>query len=122
MAGPESNLTKAPERKAERIHEQGEILSLMAERISGLPGIEELKGKITRELADTEGLYLLELEIPGSMPGQIHEYRYMRAGDHGNQNSSDTSRIDVVLYEDGVPVTSDQLAKFNVVTQSWNKV
>jgi len=122
VAGPESPFTKNPERKGERIHEQEEILSLISERVPGLPGIEELKGKITRELRDVEGIYLLELELPGSMPGQVHEYRYMRGGNHGSQNSSAESRIDVVLYEEGIPVISDQLAKFNVAAQSWNNV
>lgn len=121
MEGSESLFTKNPERSGERIHDQEEILSLISERVPGLPGIEELKGKVTRRLEDVEGIYLLELEIPGSMPGQVHEYRYMRGGNHGAKNAVDASRIDVVLYEDGIPVTSDQLAKFNIVTQVWDK-
>jgi hypothetical protein len=121
MKGPESRLTNSPERSGERVHDQEEILALIAERIPGLPGIEELKGKIVRRLSDAAGLYLLELEVAGSVPGQTIEYRYVRAGNQDPRNSTDASRIDMVLYVDGDPDTSDQLAKFNVVTQEWDK-
>jgi hypothetical protein len=122
MKGPESFPRNNPEHKAEKIRSKEEILSLITERIPGLPSIEESKGNITRVLEDTKGIYLLELEVSGSMPGQVHQYRYMRKGDHDNRNFTQESRIDVVLYEDGIPITSDQLATFDGATQSWHKV
>lgn len=124
MAGPESPFSNNPERSKERIHERGEVLPLFSERMSGLPGIEELSRKIVRELYDEDGLYLLEeqVQVLGSEANEIEEYRYTSKGPDREKNPMDASRIDIVYYINDMPVGSNQLAKFNETTQAWDKV
>ena len=110
MSNPEFPRSK-PEAATEKIRTRHEVLGLMLPYIKNLASVEELDGKVTRALSDEKGLYFLELQTDGENPGEINEYQYMRAG--SGVNVADETRIDVVFYVDGMPVSSDQLVRFD---------
>ena len=73
----------------------------------------ELTGKEYQEVRkreDEQGLYLLEVVVPGEKENEISEYAYMRKGRYAEGQISATE-IHVTFYEDGVPVSGTSAAR-----------
>lgn len=86
-----------------------------------IPSAEEVQAKlteiigkepaITRTVSDEQGLYLLEAEIPGELPGESTKYEYIRKGRGNHTEAGGTeTRIHVTYYQDGDVVGGTSLA------------
>ncbi len=74
---------------------------------------------VQRELSDADGVYLLEVTIPGEKEGEVAEYTYQRKGSFG-ANQSTTTTISVAHYDaTGMPVGGKTLANFDEKTGLW---
>jgi hypothetical protein len=96
-----------------------------------IPTKEEVLGVIkrhaenasfVRELSDSSGLYLLEAKAGGERSGEFIEYLYLRKGEFPNQNATAATHINVVYYEDGVPVGGSNISNYNEQTGQWEDV
>lgn len=78
---------------------------------------------VRRELKAAGETYLLELEIEGEKPGETIEYSYQRKGSFpkadGSYHAALATRIDVTVFEDGMPVAGKSVALFNEEKQEW---
>jgi hypothetical protein len=97
----EPNLSEA---ELEYIPTSEEIHSIFRELI----GIEY---KEVRKLEDEQGLYLLEVVIPGEKEGEETRYEYMRKG-HYKEGASLSTEIHVAYYENSVPVGGTSAARY----------
>ncbi len=107
--------TEAPtvekkETSAERIPTREEILGLFEQLANG----KELKE--TRALEDELGPYLIEAETPGDAPGETTELSYKRGGEF-KECAAITSTIELIYYEDGMPVGGKVIA--DLVNGEW---
>jgi len=73
---------------------------------------------VQRELSDANGIYLLEVTLPGEKPGEVSEYRYQRKGVFG-PNQTTTTHIAVAYYEGEMPVGGKTLANYDEKTGLW---
>ncbi len=78
--------------------------------------------EFVRELSDEQGLYLLEVKVPGEKPGEITQYEYMRKGIFPNQNQSSETAIHKVYYENDTPVGGEKVAFYSLETGAWEDV
>ena len=106
------NIEKSPE----RIQSKEEVLEVISRHIkrdiSRAENVAEMK--LTNELSDEQGLYLLEakVEVVGKS-GEFIEYLYMRKGVFLEHNSSLETTINVMYYKDEIPVSGWNIAEFN---------
>jgi len=75
-----------------------------------------------RELSDEQGLYLLEVQAEGKEPGEVTQYRYQRKGTFPNHNESLETVIQVVYYQDEIPVGGTNIAEYKSETGQWEEV
>ena len=80
------------------------------------------KAVLVRELSDSLGIYLLEAKAGGKKSGEFNEYLYLRKGEFPNQNATAATHINVVYYEDGVPVGGSNISNYNEQTGQWEDV
>ncbi len=79
----------------------------------------------TRKLEDEKGVYLLEIEVPGKIDGEVYEYSYMRKGHYDGKGITQTE-VHITLYEEGVPVTGQLVSRFvdgkweDKLSTKWN--
>jgi len=76
--------------------------------------LKELIGKEykeVRKLEDEQGLYILEVVIPGEKEGEETGYEYMRKGRY-KEGQSSTIEIHVVYYENSIPVGGTSAARY----------
>ena len=105
------NIEKSPE----RIPSKEEVLEVISRHIkrdiSRAENVAEMK--LTNELSDEQGLYLLEakVEVVGKS-GEFIEYLYMRKGVFLEHNSSLETTINVMYYKDEIPVSGWNIAEF----------
>ncbi len=85
--------------KTEHIPTEKEVRGILQELIAGPYTVE-------RKCSDGKGLYLLDVRVSGDEEGEAVEYSYMRKGRYPEGQASNT-RIDIVYYQDGVPVGGD---------------
>jgi hypothetical protein len=97
------------ETKSEHIPTEEEINAIFKELTN-----EEYKE--VRRIEDEQGLYVLEIAIPGEKEGEIIQYEYIRRGPHREQTDTDIE-IHVVYYEDGIPVHGTSAARFT--DEAW---
>jgi len=64
-------------------------------------------------------LYLLEARVEGKEKGEVTEYGYMRKGRFPNHNEASETAINVVYYQDEMPVGGDKVAVYNSETDEW---
>jgi len=76
-------------------------------------------GKVTREIADKDGIYLLELTTEGPQEGETTEFTYRRKGDYPNKIKSPETLIEAAHYQDGFPVSANTLATYDPKTKEW---
>lgn len=76
----------------------------------------EKKYTETKRLEDDNGLYYLDVEIPGEQPGEMIEYGYQRKGRFGMDQSSVTC-ITVTYYQDGIPISGTTAAE--LIDGTW---
>lgn len=76
-------------------------------------------GKPERELSDGLGLYLVEVSVPGDKSGEVKLYEYKRKGEFPNNNAAAETVINVVYFENDMPVGGDSVAQFNYGTNEW---
>jgi hypothetical protein len=72
-----------------------------------------------RELADEQGLYLLEVKVEGDKPGEITQYEYLRKGRYENHDEASETAIHKVDYENGEVVWGKKVALYNSETGEW---
>jgi len=89
------------EESPENILTREDILREMSRFVEGVD--------ISRELSDSQGIYLLEIVTPGEKPGETIEYQYFRKGKFSNHIQSSETCIYKVYFEDGIPVGSETL-------------
>lgn len=96
---------KPPEEKApERFPDKTEVMEVIGRLAEN--------ARITRELSDEKGLYLLEAEVPGEKEGEVIEYGYLRKGDSpGHKNAAETA-IHLTYYQDGMPIHGYKVMAF----------
>jgi len=89
-----------------------EVLAVFEQVIKG-----EYKEVQTRE--DENGLYLLEVEVPGEKENEMTEYAYRRAGLYEEHKTVATAApvIQVTYYKNGIPVAGTSVA--NYVDGKW---
>jgi len=63
-----------------------------------------------REREDEEGLYLLEVTVPGELKGEVTEYLYLRKGQYP-EGESEANEIHVVFYKDDMPISGTSAAR-----------
>jgi len=76
--------------------------------------IERLIGKECKEkrrIEDNLGLYILEIETPGTGPGDIDEYEYRRKKSFAENDQTETE-ICVTYYLEGVPTAGQDVGKY----------
>ena len=66
--------------------------------------------KETRRCEDEQGLYLLEVIVPGDEPEEEIEYQYMRKGRYPEGESGSTE-ICVTYYENKKPISGTSAAR-----------
>jgi len=92
-----------------------------------IPTPEEVHS-VFRELTDkpfsetdrrenSEGLYFLEVTMPGDAEGETIEYSYTRKGRHETNTQSSGHEIQVTYYKDGVPYHGTTAARY--VDGNW---
>lgn len=69
-------------------------------------------GRIERELSDARGLYLLEVVIEGTEPGETIEYGYLRKGESPGHKGALETAIHRTYYSDGIPISGGKVAVF----------
>jgi hypothetical protein len=74
--------------------------------------------EIQRELSDEHGVYLIEATVPGDAEGEVIEYGYMRKGQFGRNQASETA-LHKVIYDNGMPIGGDKVSVFNPETGEW---
>lgn len=67
--------------------------------------------KEVRKLEDEQGLYLLEVVVPGEVEGEVAEYNYMRKGRYPEGQTSATE-IHVTYYVNGTPISGTSIARY----------
>ncbi len=78
--------------------------------------------KITRELSDGLGLYLLEVTVGDVESGEYSEYQYMRRGRHVDGNASVVTVVHVIYYKGGIPKGGHNVAEYNYDTGEWREI
>ena len=101
------------ERKQERILTREEVIEVISRYVENFT--------LVRELTDEQGLYLLEAQIDGKEKRETIQYMYMRKGRFPNHNETAETAINVVYYQDGIPVGGDNVAVFNDETGEWKE-
>lgn len=92
------------ETESEHIPTSEEIHSVFQELIGK-------KYKEVRKLEDEQGLYLLEIVIPGEKEDEETRYEYMRKGRY-KEGASLSTEIHVVYYENGNAVGGTSAARY----------
>jgi hypothetical protein len=93
------------EQRNERILSKQEIMQVLSRYTEG-------KGEITRELANGEGIYLLEVTTKGPEEGRTTEFTYSRSGVHTDKIRNAKTVIEVCYWKDGIPDDADTLATY----------
>jgi hypothetical protein len=78
--------------------------------------------KQVRELADDQGLYLLEVSVSGEKEGETIHYEYMRKGRFPNNNEASETAIHKVYYDGDMPVGGDKVAVYKPETDEWEDI
>jgi hypothetical protein len=110
---PGSDSNKAEE-SSERILSSEEVTKALSEYVEGYT--------LTKERSDEQGVYLREVEVKGEKEGEVTEYQYIRKGYYPNNIGSLETRINVIYFQDGVPIRGDSIAVFNDETGEWRKL
>lgn len=97
-----------------RVETKTEHVPTLEEVHSVLKELVEKAYQEVRRCEDEQGLYLLEIVVPGDLDGESIEYSYMRKGQHKEGKSVD-SEIHVTYYRNGVPVSGGSVAKVNIL-------
>jgi translation initiation factor IF-1 len=100
------------EHRSERILSKQEIMVVLSRYTEG-------KGEITREPANKDGIYLLEVTTKGPQEGETTEFTYRRKGTHTDKIRSPETVIDVCYWKDGMPHDADTLATYNSGAGEW---
>ena len=100
------------ESQSENMPTREEILAVFEQVIEG-------KYKEVRACEDEEGLYLLEVVVPGEKENEVTEYAYRRQGNY-KEFSTRSTVIQVVYYKDGIPVGGTSVADY--VDGKWKIV
>lgn len=103
----ENPIEKGPERILSK-EEVMEVISRYAEN-----------AEMVRELSDEQGLYLLEVKVPGEKEGETTQYEYMRKGRFPNHNEASETALHKVYYDGEMPVGGDKVAIYNPETGEW---
>ncbi len=98
------------ESSPERIPSKNEVLIFISRFVEN--------PTVTRELSDSKGLYLLEVQTKGTEQGEIVEYQYMRKGRFGMNQARETG-ICVTSYKNSTPEHSDMIAVYNSERGEW---
>lgn len=67
--------------------------------------------KEVRKLEDEQGLYILEVVVPGEKEGEETGYEYMRKGQY-REGASLSTEIHIVYYENGNAVGGTSAARY----------
>ncbi|MFA5877159.1 MAG: hypothetical protein WC880_02220 [Candidatus Paceibacterota bacterium] len=102
--GPQDNVT---ERGFENILTREQVLSKISTYCENL--------KITKELRDKDGIYLLEVTGIRKVEGDSAEYIYQRKGTFSKGNSSEVTSI-MVIPQSGWP---EIVSEYDAVTKKW---
>jgi len=102
-----NNIEKVPE----HIPTKEEVLSVILKHAEN--------PVFVRELSDEQGPYLFEFKVEGKKPGEVTEFTYTRKGTFPNQNAAAETVINVVYYEDEMPVGGNSVANYNNATGEW---
>jgi len=92
MTNEQINLPEIPQ---EHIPSSEEVNSIFEKLI-------KKEYKEIRKLEDEKGLYLLEVNVPGELEGEVIEYAYMRKGRYPEGESS-ADEIHITYYKNGKP-------------------
>ena len=98
----------------ERIPTREEILDIIVRH--------EEKYTVGRELFDEKGLYLLEIKVEVKEAGETIEYQYIRKGEFPNKVASLGTTINILYFENGIPVGGHDIANYNSETGEWRDV
>lgn len=101
------------EKSPERIPTKEEVMEIISRFVEN--------PTISREMSDTEGVYLLEAEIKGPGEDEVLEYQYMRKGRHGKNQARETG-ICLTSYVNGIPEHSDMILVYNPDINKWKDV
>ncbi|MFA6494895.1 MAG: hypothetical protein WC246_00820 [Candidatus Paceibacterota bacterium] len=99
------------EQGKEHIPAREEILAQIHERCES--------AEIIRELADTDGVYLLEAREQGKKPGEFTDYIYQRKGTFPGHNDAEKTVLEKVYFEDDMPCGGDIIAEYDDTTRTW---
>ena len=82
---------------------------------------------VVRELSDDAGLYFLEAEAPGDVPGETVRYQYMRKGNHAGLNfkgdaESTGTTLSAEYYQDGKFFAAEHVAEYHQEIAEWQDV
>jgi hypothetical protein len=106
------------------ITEKGETEEQAPERIPTLEEVFSIIKSLTekettevRRLEDEDGVYLLEVTVPGDTENEVEEFGYMRKGNWGSKGKTTMTEIHLTYYTDGFPVGGKEVARF--INDEW---
>jgi len=73
--------------------------------------------KEVRKREDEQGLYLLDVVVPGETEDEKTEYGYIREGQHKEQQMIMATEIYVVYYKNDIPIHGTSAAR--IVNGKW---
>ncbi len=111
MNGPDS--FPKNERGRERIPSREDILAQIRKRHEG--------GQVLRELADGEGIYLLEVRTQEKVSGEYTLYVYQRKGTFPNRNEAANTVLEEVYFVNGNPCGGNIVAEFDTAIGEWEE-
>ncbi len=91
--------------------EKKEHFPTLAEVVSILKKLIKKEFTEVRKREDANGLYLLEVTVPGESEGETTEYAYRRKGNFKECQRLETG-IDKMEYFDGIPAGGTSVAEY----------
>lgn len=99
------------ERGNERIPSREDVLAQIQKRYE--------KAEVLRELADADGIYLLEVREPGEKTGEFTDYVYQRKGKFPGGNEAANTVLEKIYFVDDIPCGGDIIAEYDSGTGEW---
>jgi hypothetical protein len=111
----ESSQPSSLESASEQAFSRDKILSIIEQRLENFT--------IKRELHDTNGLYLLEVQSVPNSEGEVTQYEFMRQGRHEGHNQASQSAIRVIYLRDDIPLPGGGLRTlYDTSKNAWEEV
>ncbi|MFA6272688.1 MAG: hypothetical protein WC693_06400 [Patescibacteria group bacterium] len=103
--------------KNETVEQAPERIPTLEEIFSVIKSLTEKETTEVRRLEDEDGVYLLEVTVPGDTENDIEEYSYMRKGRRAIGGGTTMTEIHWTHYIDGFPVEGKEAARF--INDEW---